>query len=243
VTGVLSRGTPRTGGRRRPGRRVLVGGGAVLVLLAVAVWVVGFSSLLGVRSLAVRGVSTADPAAIRAAAAVPPGTPLFRVDTAAVARRVERVPAVASASVHVSYPSTVVITVVERVAVGYVRQGGPGGPVELVDATGTAFRQVTAPPAGLPKVDLGAGDPRAATAAASTVAGALTPAERAAVDTVRVDAGSGGAPAVSLGLTDGRRVLWGGAERSVEKARLLAPLLGQPGKSIDLSDPDLVVVR
>jgi hypothetical protein len=38
-------------------------------------------------------------------------------------------------------------------------------------------------------------------------------------------------------------VLWGGVERSADKARLLSVLLGQPGRFFDLSDPSTVISR
>ncbi len=50
---------------------------------------------------------------------------------------------------------------------------------------------------------------------------------------------------VTLVLCDRRQVHWGGPERSADKARLLAAVLAaQPTAStIDVSDPDVVVVR
>jgi cell division protein FtsQ len=48
---------------------------------------------------------------------------------------------------------------------------------------------------------------------------------------------------VTLTLNDGRTVLWGGTDRSADKARLLSALLGQPGRYFDLSDPSSVISR
>ena len=48
---------------------------------------------------------------------------------------------------------------------------------------------------------------------------------------------------VTLTLRDGRTVLWGGTDRSADKARLLSVLLGQPGRYFDLSDPSAVTSR
>ena len=79
----------------------------------------------------------------------------------------------------------------------------------------------------------------AASAAAALVAGVL-PAQ------VAHQIGSISAPSaetVTLTLTDGRTVLWGGTDRSPDKARLLPVLMGQPGSYFDLSDPSAVISR
>jgi cell division protein FtsQ len=48
---------------------------------------------------------------------------------------------------------------------------------------------------------------------------------------------------VSLRLSDGRMVIWGDAERPVEKARVLKTLLRTPAASYDVSSPDVVTVK
>ncbi len=73
--------------RRRPWRRVLVTV-LVLALVAGAVWAVGWSRALAVRQVEVSGVSGAERAAVADLVEVPAGTPLVRVDTAAVEERV-----------------------------------------------------------------------------------------------------------------------------------------------------------
>ena len=88
------------------------------------------------------------PAAeVSAAAGSRPGTPLARVNTAAAARRVERIPQVLSAQVSRYWPDTVVITVRERTPQLAVAAGGG---FELVDKYGVVVRPVAARPAGLP---------------------------------------------------------------------------------------------
>ena len=55
-----------------------------------------------------------------------------------------------------------------------------------------------------------------------------------------------GAPSVAsitLTLLDGRVVVWGGTDRTAEKAQKLAALLTQPGHVYDVSSPDLPTVK
>ena len=51
-------------------------------MLALLAWLVGFSSVLGVRSVTVVGARTVTAAQVRAAAGIRPGTPLARLDLA-----------------------------------------------------------------------------------------------------------------------------------------------------------------
>jgi cell division protein FtsQ len=219
---------------RRTARRITLVAGAIGVI-AVLVWVALFSSVLGAKRVVVHGAHAESAARIRSVADVPHGRPLLRLDTGAIARRVESLPGVAGASVHVSYPSTVVITVTERVAVGYLAGDGR---VVLVDRSGRQFRTVAAAPAGLPRFDIAAG----ATAtghAVATVAGALTPPLLRKLSSISASDPS----AITLHLRDGRTVLWGSADRSAAKTQVLPALLARPGTEFDVSNPDLVVAR
>lgn len=222
-------------------RRTLVGLAVVVVLAVVVTWLVAFSPLLGASTVTVRGTSSLSVSEVRAAAGIASGTPLVRLDTAAVVRRVEALPQVASARVDVAYPSTVTVTVVERVPVLQL-----AGPTRLVDATGDAYLSPAAgstPPPGLPLTHATGDD----VAVAATVAAAIPLATRAAV-VARIDVAphAPDAPAeVSLALPDGRTVVWGDTARSAEKGALLAALFapgapGVPGDTIDLSSPDEV---
>lgn len=221
---------------RRRVRPVFWVAGAV-VLCIVVVWVVAFSPVLGVRTVTVRGTHLLTTAQVRAAAALRSGTPLLRLDNSAAARRVERLPEVASASVRVSYPNTVVITVVERVAVGFVASGNR---YVLVDRTGDQFRTVAAKPRGLPLFDVPAATvPTATGRAVADVAAALPESVRRRLASIQaLDPDS-----ITLQLTDARVIRWGSDERNADKARILAALLTQPGSQYDITDPDQVVVR
>jgi len=223
--------------RRRRGRRRLVVAFALITTLAVLTWLVAFSSVLGARSVTVRGVSPAEAQRVRDAARVPAGRPLLRLNTGAIQARVAGLPELAAALVTVSYPSTVVIRVTERVPVGYLSSDGQ---LMLVDRTGKQFQAVTSAPANLPQFDIAPGPAGEATGqAVAAVAAALSVAVRLQLRAIQADS----ADAVLLELRDGRTVRWGGADRSADKARILPTLLRQPGTVYDVTNPDQVFVR
>jgi cell division protein FtsQ len=214
-------------------------GVAALLVLALLAWLVAFSPVLGVRSVTVVGARTVTAAQVRAAAGIRPGTPLARLDLDAVSHRLHAVAPIRTVTVSRSYPATVTIRITERVAIGYrpVDPAAGGGPVLLVDRDNVAFRTVSSVPKHLPRLLVSPSG--APAAAAALVAGALPAAIVAKLSTVSAPTEE----SVTLALRDGRSVLWGGTDRSADKARLLAVLLKQPGRYFDLSDPSAVTSR
>jgi cell division protein FtsQ len=209
----------------------------VVLIASGGVWALLGSALLGVRTVSVRGERTVTAEQVARAAAIPVGTPLARLDTAAAAARIEELPAVASVHVRRGWPNTVVVTIEERTPVAVAARGVG---YALVDAEGYPYRTVASRPAGLPLIRVAepkAGDP--ATQAALTVASALTPRLRAVVSAVLATTPQ----RVEVRLTDGRVVFWGTAEDSDRKATIATALLGESGKRIDVSAPDVVTVR
>ncbi|SDJ14823.1 cell division protein FtsQ [Frankineae bacterium MT45] len=229
----MSAGAPLLTGRRL----AWLGGAAVLV--AVLVWVLAFSSLLGAKHIQVNGTSVLTKQAVTTAAGIGTGAPLLRLDTEAVARRIEQLPDVASATVNTRLPGTVTITVREREPVGFVVSGDG---FMLVDKTGRQFRAVTAAPAGLPKFVIPSAPSNAQPGADATgqgvasVAAALSTKIRSQLTSIN----SQNPSSITLQLTDGRWVRWGSAELNAQKAALLPALLQQSGTVFDVSDPSLV---
>lgn len=218
--------------------RLLIAVAVVVVLVAaIAIWIVAFTPVLGAKTVTVRGTHHLSVARVREAAAIKHGAPLLRLDTGLVARRVEALPDVATATVRTDYPTTVIITVVERTAVGYLTVGGE---YIVVDKTGEQFRTVTKKPKALPLfvIPPGAGA-KAAGRAVAIVANSLSAAVLAKVASVQAFDPS----AITLLLHDHRVVRWGSADRSADKARILPTLLAQPGSQFDLTNPDQVVTR
>ncbi|MGG5257592.1 cell division protein FtsQ/DivIB [Phycicoccus avicenniae] len=223
--------------RRRPWRRAL-SGLVVLALLAGVGWVVGWTPLLGVHRVEVVGVTGAEAAAVESLVGVDEGTPLVLVDTAAVERSVRSRVTVAEVSVQRSWPRTLVVDVVPRVAAIVVK--GPGGRLDLVDATGVPFGRVKKAPAGVPVVT--ATGSRATTPEARQAALALLrdlPQDLAAdVSAVTVSS----ANLVTFTMR-GHSVVWGGEDEAELKIRVLRALLTTKGKVIDVSAPDTPVTR
>ena len=207
--------------------------GIVSVALALVLY---FTPAMSARSVVVTGVGTVTQEEVLDVAAVRLGTPLLQIDTGEVADRVAGIRRVASARVQREYPSTVRITVVERIPI--VVKDFPDGP-HLYDRDGVDFATAPPPP-GLPYIDVadpGPADPP--TRAALEVMTALRPEVVAQVSRVAAPSVS----SITLTLADGRTVVWGTTDRTDEKAEKLAALLTQPGRVYDVSSPDLPTVK
>jgi cell division protein FtsQ len=210
---------------------------AVAGVLGAAAAVVWFGPALAVDRVRVAGATLVTDAEVRAAAAVRRGTPLVRVDTGAVHRRVAALPPVRAVRVHRELPSTVVIEVTERTPAAVVARGDG---LWLIDAAGVAYTPALDRRADLVLLRLAApapGDPT--TRAALTVLAALTPPLRERMAALAADA-----PArIRLELADGRVIIWGDARDNAAKVQVAVLMLGKPGQVIDVSAPDLVTVR
>jgi len=221
--------------RPRGPRRQQIYAALVVAVLVVAGLLVWFTPLMAVRQVQVQGLSSVSQGQVLTALDVPTGTPLLRVDLTAAAARVARLPRVARATVDRHYPSELTVSVTERVPMVFVNK--PDGN-HLLDATGVDF--ATAPPTpGVPRLVLADPSPNnPLTKAALAVVGALPDAVRTQVDQV--------APAsvldVRLILARGRTVLWGAPDDLAHKGAVLAALLSQPGKTYDVSSPDLPTI-
>ncbi len=126
--------------------------GIVITLAVVGIaYLIASSSLLGAGTVDVRGVTRVTPAAVRTAAHIREGEPLLFLDTARIARRVERIPFVLRARVATELPETVVVTVTERRGVGWTRDTSRT-PISIVDGTGRVLERTTVAPDALPEV-------------------------------------------------------------------------------------------
>jgi cell division protein FtsQ len=218
--------------------------GLKMLLVSVVVAVVGvglglvlyFTPAMSAREIVVTGTGTVTREEVLDAARVRPGTPLLQINTNQVAERVAAIRRVASARVQRQYPSALRISIVERVPL--VVKDFPDGP-HLFDRDGVDFATAPPPPA-LPYIDVadpGPSDP--ATKAALQVLIALRPEVSGQVG--RIAAPS--VASITLTLNDGRVVIWGTTDRTDEKAEKLAALLTQPGRTYDVSSPDLPTVK
>jgi cell division protein FtsQ len=214
----------------------VVVGMAGLLLIAV------YSPLLALRTVQVEGASRIPQDALVRALDDQIGTPLPRLDLGEVKEKLAAFPLIQSYSTESRPPDTLVVRVVERTPIASVRASGGG--YALVDPAGVVVERADERPDGFPLMDLGkagVGNPRFEAAAQVLVA--LPPDFLAQVNTVNATTKDD----VSLVLTDGKRVVWGSADKSDVKAARLPALLkataDQQVAEYDVSSPDNLVVR
>jgi cell division protein FtsQ len=223
---------------------VFFGLAAVAIVAGVA-WALLGSRLLVVRSVQVTGTGPqVSRAQVLAAARVPAGLPLIRLNTAAVAQRVGGIRQVQSAQVSRNWPSTVVISVRLRTPVFAIAARGG---YALVDAYGVDVRDSARRPPRLPLLQLTAGTGGAAGLSS------LRPVARAGAAVLRelppgiarrVAVVSAPTPwEVSLRLANGAVIVWGDTSRSAEKARELALLMRTHARRYDVSAPGTAVTQ
>jgi cell division protein FtsQ len=228
---------------RGPGSkwRAVFFGLASLGIVAGVAWALLGSRFLVVRSVEVTGTSTVPVSTVIAAADVPDGTPLLRVDASAVQRRVESIRDVASATVSKSWPDKLVIAVRERIPVVAVKMSSG---YDLMDPTGVVVRWSPDKPAALPKylTSLPGNDLRgnANLAAAASVLSALPSWLSGSVD--EVSAPESGQ--VTLRLRDDVTIVWGSDSQNQQKSEELQILMKQaPASYYDVSAEGTVVTK
>jgi cell division protein FtsQ len=172
-----------------------------------------------------------------AAAQIDFGTPLARVDLSAIEANVAALPAVASVSVHRSWPHSVDIEVVERQPLATVRRDGAWWEM---DATGVVFRRTPERDPSLPIVQAAPGADAKALTEAAKVVDALPDAVLA--DVRRLTARS--PDSIELRLTGHSVVRWGSADDTTRKVQVLTVLLDQVKAAVyDVSVPEQPTTR
>lgn len=219
--------------RRNLWRRGLLAVGGLVALIVLG-WLVWFSPLLRVQSVAVTGNQLTSTDEVLQAAQVPIDVPLARLDGAAIRARVQGLPAVAGVELHRNWPDRLVIEVTER---QLVYQRFVDGRYQWVDAEGRLFYHSAERVPGV--VAITASDDRRLLRDVATMILALDPDLAVQVD--RVEATS--IDHLVIYLVDGRQIVWGNAEQSAEKAALLLTLLKMTGTVIDVSVPGRPAIR
>jgi len=212
---------------------------AVAALVGGVAWALLGSSFFVVRSVQVSGAGSIPRQQVLAAARVRIGTPLIRVDAAAVARRVDKITQVESASVRRSWPDSIVIAVVPRTPTFLVRAGRG---YDVIDSYGVVLGRASRPRPGLVRLKAPAGPVttlrgNAEVLAAGAVVRGLPGWLRHKLAEVRVRQGSG----VILMLRPRITVVWGSAARAAAKAAEVAVLLRTNASYYDVSDPGSAV--
>lgn len=238
--------SPATAERPRLGRRGWKAAffvGAAVAIVAVAGWALLGSRFFVVRAVHVTGTGPMVSAArVLAAARIPAGLPLIRVDDAAVARRVEQIRQVESAQVSTDWPSAVVIAV--RLRTPVFAMPGPGG-YYLIDRFGVIVRQARRH-RGLPLLTVparaqGAGALRGSPAIRAAAA-VLRELPRQIARRVTVVTAAGPSD-VSVRLSGGTVIVWGDTGRAIQKAAELAALMHTHARLYDVSGTGTAVTR
>lgn len=214
----------------------------VIVTLIALIFVAVYSPLLALRTIAVDGTSRVNAEEVRAAVSGQLGTPLALIDFSRITSELAAFPLIRSYVTETVPPDTLLIHVVERQPVGQILSGGV---VRLVDPAGVVVAESAELVAGVPVIDIGAGDVTGeAFQSIVEVLLAMPSGLLAQVDTISATTQDN----VSILLVGvGQRVTWGSADDSTRKATLLAALIAatdpaQPGV-FDVSAPTNGVFR
>ena len=227
---------------------------AGVAVIAGVAWLLLGDRVFVVRSVTVTGTHLVSTSQVIAAADVPLGTPLSRVNAGAVTRRVETIRQVASATVTVDWPDHVAIAVTERVPVMAVRMADGG--YDLVDPSGVIVLPGDGQARRAAAVHHVAVGRRAARATPGSPPSrpcwrSWRPRWRATVSSVsvaQVPTGSGGGSVtesqqVTLSMKGGKTIVWGDPSNAAAKNRELEILLRNGVNYVNVSAPGTVVTR
>ena len=231
-------------GRHQPWRATFFVLAAVAIVVGVG-WALLDSRFFVVRSVAVTGTHLVTGAEVRSAAAIPPGLPLIRVNSAAIAHRIERIRQVESARVSRDWPDGVTITVIERTPVLAVPSGRG---YQLIDKYGVVVESSSRRPPALPSLELSA-VPGSGPVSVPELRGSPTVYAAAVVlhelprylarSVVSLQAPT--ATEVTLRLARGITIVWGGTDRAAQKSRELAVLMRTHARTYNVSAPGTAV--
>ncbi len=232
--GVRDLGIKRRQRRVRALAIALIGLG-VVVIAALLLWLVYFSTVFAVKKVEVSGTSLLNADQVKQAAQVPMDTPLIRLDRTSIARRVVALPGVASASVITMWPNSVKVEVIERKA---IFQREVSGGFQWVDVDGAIFHAQNKRHPKLPVVKA-ADDDQAVLRGVAAVLAAKGPvlSKRLRFAVVRDRS------QITLQLDKGAVLEWGSSDQSELKAKVAEVLLKQSAKVYDVSAPSNPVTR
>jgi cell division protein FtsQ len=217
---------PRRKGKRKSPVKALILVSIITVAL-VAVWLVWFSSVFAVKAVQVTGVDAGLEQQVLAAAPVPMGEPIIKVDTAAIGSAVQgALPWVASVDVRRGYPSDIVIAVTPRVAVAQSTSG------QAIDVDGIAYLSPTALPKKLLTID---GSDPDALGTAVRIYQQLPPEISQKIASMTAKSRDD----VTFTFGSGAVVRWGNDKKTDQKIAVLTALLPRRARMYDVSAPEL----
>jgi cell division protein FtsQ len=227
--------------RQRRRRMMWIGAAASIVALALVTLGAAYSPLFAVERIQVIGAERLDAAAVQAALADEVGKPLPLVDDSAVKAALVTFPLIESYTLEARPPHDLVVRIVERTPIGWVRTSAG---YTLVDAAGVALVTARDPGSDAPLVTVDGGLGSEAFAAVGHVMRSLP--EPVRLQVTEVEASSAFDVTLTLGGSNAR-VVWGSAEDSAMKALVLErAMTARPPAGVslyDVSSPSAVVIR
>lgn len=228
--------------RSRHRRLAWVVTGCLVLVLAALVAVAVYSPLLALRTITVEGASRVKASEVHSAIDGQLGTPLALVDYDKIKRDLSAFPLIRSFVTETVPPDTLIIHIVERSPVGAVATSSG---FDVVDPAGVVIQSASERPKGVPLIDIGgkrADSPafKAVVEVLLALPASVLPRVNSATAQTKDD--------VTLVLTGvGQRVVWGSAERSTLKARVLQELIATQNRAhrveYDVTAPLSPVIR
>jgi len=236
--GEVRRFTRRSRNRRTAWLAVLGVFALLFGLVAVAV----YSPALALKTVRIDGASKVSAAEVKDAVKGQLGTPLALLDFHQIKVELAKFPLIRSYVTEAVPPNTLIIHIVERSAVGALPDASG---FVVVDPAGVTISRSAERPQGLPVIDTGTTDTGStAFKSAVSVLLALPGTVLSKVDTVT--ASTNDDVTLTLGGV-GQKVVWGSADDSAMKARVLADLISHADPNsvveFDVSAPSNAVVR
>lgn len=197
-----------------------------VVLVSAAIWITWFSSVLVIRKVEVSGVSGILVNRVLAAADVPIGLQMAKLDTGTINSGIAALPWVQASAVVRAWPRGVVLIVQPRVAIAELEGSSAG-----VASDGAVFVPPEPLQPGLPKIRGEGVGIVTAVRVLETIPQDLRSRVAVVSATTRDDA--------EIFLDSGIVIRWGSAERPILKARVLAALMKTRARVYDVSAPEL----
>lgn len=214
----------------------------VLVLAGVTAYAI-FSPALALRTVTVQGNTLVTAAEVETALEPLEGTPLTQISADQVRALLADKAPVEDVRIAAEPPSTLVVTVTERIPVAVLQDGRE---FLLIDAEGRRLAGVARrEDARLPLI--AGGTEAVNTAVFSSITSVLA---ELPVDVLsRLNSASATSiDSIRLSLAGDQRIFWGSSERNAQKARVLEAMLAMPAtdppvREFDVSTPDRPVTR
>ncbi len=228
--------------RTRHRRTLWLTAAALAATLALILGIAVFSPILALRTITIQGNARVSTEQLTAALDGQLGTPLALVDFDRITRELAEFSLIRSYVTETVPPDTLIIHIIERQPVGAIKSGSV---YRVVDPAGVEISRSPDRAPGVPVIDIaGASIDSAAFSSVVEVMLALPPDLAAQVETI--SARTKDDVTVSLAGAN-QTVVWGSADRSDYKARVLAAMLplyagSGPGQYV-VSSPDTAVFR